>query len=181
MEQLQLTADMLRRILSYHQVMPQFLEFLFEFGRKLRIPIARFSGFFSDMVARDPAIAHHLPDGRSGYQYQMCYTMTSAIYEEDWEAWSFRQVAVYHNFDVRTAKQLWILGDPHETLSEVIAERYNDSPGNTRIPLRSIENAFRASLDIHLVYIHECTMNWRTRISLLEAAVWEQVGPDPQI
>ncbi|KAF3011734.1 hypothetical protein E8E14_010447 [Neopestalotiopsis sp. 37M] len=175
-EPLQLTANMLRRILSFHQVMPQFLEFLFEFGRKLRITTVRFNGFYSESVAKDPAVAQNVPDGRSGYQYQMCYNMRSAIYEDEpeWKGWSIRQIAVYHNFDIRGAKQIWILGDPEATLAGVITDQYQGSPDTQRNRLGSISDSFRTSLDIHLVYIHQVAINWRTRISDLEADLWEQ-------
>jgi hypothetical protein len=98
---------MITRVLTYHQVMPNFLDFLFPFGHQEYAEDFYFSGFREDtrLLLSDGGLK--IPEfGRSGLEIRMCYSLKSV---EPWKAkrdwpWAVRQTALYHSFDIVTGK-----------------------------------------------------------------------------
>lgn len=123
---LELTKEGLLRILSYHQVMPTFLDFLFAYGSQYRKREARLSGFrihstlFSKTISVDGL-------GRSDKRFQMSYNIKSLIRFDRSKSLedALWHVAVHHQFDARTWKQVWIFGDPHADLKKATQLKYN--------------------------------------------------------
>ena len=73
---LNITRTMLARILSYHQVMPGYLDFISVFGIQSRPRDLRFSGFHEQtMLSNSRQGQMELDLGRSGRQYQLCYNL----------------------------------------------------------------------------------------------------------
>src|ERR1700722_813047 len=75
---LNITRRMLLRILSYHQVMPAYLDFISVFGSQDDPKDLRFSGFREQTLIskgdkiRGPEVTSL---GRSGRQIQLCYNL----------------------------------------------------------------------------------------------------------
>src|SRR4051812_6406937 len=75
---LAVTRKMLTRILSYHQVMPSYLDFMAVFGRQSDARDLRFSGFREQTLFSNPSLMPSEPGlGRSGVQFQLCYNLKS--------------------------------------------------------------------------------------------------------
>jgi len=157
---------MLVRILSYHQVMPAYLDFLSVFGQQSKPRDLRFSGFREQSVLSNPPRGLIIPAfGRSGCQIQLCYNLKSPSIVPSKSAmpkeWSIRQVAVHHQFDVVEGTALWIItkGD------QLFKERIQDLTGKDGRPedraFGTPGESFRSSLAVHLLACHWSTGDWR--------------------
>lgn len=121
-----ITFDMMKRILTYHQVMPDFIDFILAFGPEARsasIPRSLSSGGFRDLVTlgkhnrlsltSSRRLDHRL--WRSGRCYQLCYylrrtgTDSSTGTECGDVRWSNRNAAIYHQFDIVSCRTFWMI------------------------------------------------------------------------
>jgi len=74
--ELKITRQMLSIILTYHQVMPAYLDFVFAFGAQSDPRDLRFSGFQEQTMLKTPQPGIEIPElGRSGRQFQLCYNL----------------------------------------------------------------------------------------------------------
>ncbi|KAI3334836.1 hypothetical protein F4824DRAFT_168977 [Ustulina deusta] len=116
---LNITRPIFTRILSFHQVMPAYLEFVMAFGRQDGPKDLRFSGFKKQVSlassARLPGISNL---GRSGQQYQLCYNLKHIAIESEGGFSMMRQAAIHHQFDVVTGKTLWLVTAGRRSLQE---------------------------------------------------------------
>lgn len=188
---LNITQEMLLRILSYHQVMPSYLDFLSVFGTQMEPRDLRFNSFHAQTTLstnglRGPAVP---AVGRSGRQYQMCYNLKAvACISDSWTAtrdkeWSIRQAAFHHQFDVDEGTTLWI---STKGRLEDLKERVQDLTGKDgRLEDRSYgtpEECFKSSLSVHLMYCHWSAEEWRWYIRWLEDVINQEtqiavIGP----
>ncbi|ERF69788.1 hypothetical protein EPUS_07044 [Endocarpon pusillum Z07020] len=172
---LNITRQMLIRIASYHQVMPEYLDFISVFGQQSSSRELRFSGFREQVLLSKPVKGLSMPSlGRSGRQYQLCYNLKSvaclsaADTTLKQKEWSIRQAAFYHQFDVGHGTTLWIVtkGDLE------IKERLQEMTGKDGRPedraFGTPEECFRSSLAVHLLYCHWSTEAWRWYLQWLE-------------
>lgn len=162
---------MLVLALSYHQVMPAYLDFLFPFGHQIYPKDFHFSGFrHEDRVGvRDRGVA--IPElGRSGRGLQLCYglkSVESSTNPPDWP-WSIRQTAVYHAFDLETGEATWFVVKANRLLKSRImaATRSGDQPALTSF--QSPGRAFASALEAHLIICQWAGEKWRWYINFLE-------------
>jgi hypothetical protein len=179
---LKITREMLARLMSYHQVMPRYLEFVFLFGRRCSPHDIRYSGFSSTILGA-PITGQDVPElGRSGQQYQMCYNLktidclSTPGTDLKLQEWSIRQAAMCHQFDVKYGTTLWMLTKGGLELKE----RIQDLTGKDgRIEDRSFatpENCFRSSLAVHASLAHWSVEGWRWYIQWLEDTVDQEVS-----
>jgi hypothetical protein len=165
---------MMRRVLSYHQVMPSFLDFLFVFGVRADQDVeVRFSGFRTEIISQDSFEGYTLPSlGRTDFRYQVCYNIRTAAafvchpVTHKW-SWSIRQAAIHHQFDMGNGNQLWIVGDPHRTLTPLIDTQY-PAAANDHERFGTFAASFFTTLEVHLVHIYWGIAEWRRVIQLLE-------------
>lgn len=171
------------KLMTYHQVSPNFFEFLYVYGsgggtdREIR-----FSSFRTEinLANVEPGLA--LPElGRSGRRYQICYNIKTAAHNElvkkqepGQSLWQIRQAAIHHQFDVGSGNQLWIFGDPHADLKHRIAENVSDQ-SNHKDKFGTISASFQSSLGIHLKAANWSTEGWRQYILCLEKALEDLV------
>jgi hypothetical protein len=169
---------MLLRILTYHQVMPIYIDFLSVFGSQAEPRDLRFSGFREQNLIKEPARGPQVEFlGRSGRQFQLCYNLKASNYislpdtKLREQEWSIRQAAIHHQFDVETGASFWIVtkGDKE------IKNRIEDMTGVDGRPedrdFSSPENCFRRTLDAHLVCCHWSVEDWRWYIRWLEESI----------
>ncbi|RDW57310.1 hypothetical protein BP5796_12760 [Coleophoma crateriformis] len=172
---LRVNRQILLRILSYHQVMPGYIDFLLVFGFQDEPRDLRFSGFREQNLLntpiRGPAVEML---GRSGRQFQLCYNLKAANCislaqtKVEHKVWSIRQAAIHHQFDIETGTSLWIVtkGDKE------IKDRIEDLNGPIGQPedrdFSSPEECFRRTLGVHMVYCNWATEDWRWYIQWLE-------------
>jgi hypothetical protein len=174
---------MLVRILSYHQVMPSYIDFLCVFGSQDEPRDLRFSSFREQTLignpARGPAVGSL---GRSGRQFQLCYNLKAANCisppntKLQAKEWSIRQAAIHHQFDLVTGTTLWIVtkGDKE------IKDRIEDLNGPDGRPedrdFSNPEECFKRTLGAHMVYCHWSTEDWRSYIQWLEEYIDREVS-----
>ena len=174
---------MLVEILTFRQVMPTFLDFLYVFGQRSVPADLQFSGFREQVVLTNPPCDLAQPGlGRNGEHYQMCYNLRGvAIAEENkgdsmQNVWSIRQTVVHHQVDVVSGNTLWIvikgnleIQQRFKALTDKNARAQDKSFGTT-------EDCFRSSLSAHLMYSHWAMEDWRWYIKWLEEVVDKQVS-----
>ena len=160
------------RILTYHQVMPSFLDFLFEFGFSEHPKDFHFSGFrYAVWRLRDPKRLA-LPDiGRTGLEFKMSYTLKSverAAGSTSRFPWSIRPCAVYHSFDMGANTAFWIIVKANKLMKtrvQNIAERLGFDWDDQFF---DIESPFGSTLAVQLLLCVWSGENWRWYINNLE-------------
>ncbi|KZL63053.1 fungal specific transcription factor domain-containing protein [Colletotrichum incanum] len=168
---------MLLRLMTFYQVMPQFLDFLHIYashhGRDREL---RFSGFRTDKTLANPisgTVIHEL--GRSGRRYQLCFNLKTVSLKEQGD-WKIRQAVFHHQFDIGQGTQLWIIGDPHASLKRHTAELF---PEGKVYPtsFSTVQQGFKSSLEVHLNFAQWATLEWRWHILYLEERAEELTKP----
>jgi|SRR5450432_2219011 len=179
---LKITKTMLTRILSYHQVMIGYLDFISVFGLQSEPRDLRFSGFREQTLLRDPPYVDPVSSlGRSGRQYQMCYNLKSVscktsqtTYIEE-KNWVIRQAAFHHQFDVVEGTTTWIVTEGrHEIMDRVKQLTGKDGKPEDRA-CDTTENSFRSTLAVHLLCANWSAEAWRWYIQWLEQVIDRQV------
>ncbi|EXJ79745.1 hypothetical protein A1O3_08028 [Capronia epimyces CBS 606.96] len=180
---LKITRDMLAQILTFHQVMPIYLDFISVFGAQSEPRDRRFSGFREQSTLSDPPRGLAIPSlGRSGRQYQLCYNLKSvALVSKDatnprFHEWSIRPAVIHHQFDIVTGTSLWIVTKGNRDLHE----RYKELTGNEARPedrsFGTVGECLRSSLAAHLMFCHWSTENWRWYMLWLETVIEEETS-----
>lgn len=162
---------MLTMILSFHQVMPEYLDFLWPFGLQSTPRDVRFSGFRQQICLKNPPaslVADTL--GRSGRQYQMSYNLKGVTLKDDGE-WSIRNAAFCHQYDVITNRALWIVTKGGTDLYEDYKELTGEDGRPEDKAFGSDEECFVTSLSPHLLFSRWSTDDWRGFLRWLEAEV----------
>lgn len=165
---------MLVMTLTYHQVMPSFLDFVFPYGRQEYAQDFYFSGFRHDSHVRKLDSGLKLPEiGRSGKDIRLCYNLRSAeksAAQEEWP-WSIRQSSFYHSFDMETGRSIWMIvkGDQSVKRRVMSATKSNTAPELAFFS--SEERAFCETLDTHMIFCDWSGENWRWYINFLEGAL----------
>ncbi|OCK89415.1 uncharacterized protein K441DRAFT_644795 [Cenococcum geophilum 1.58] len=174
---LKITRRMLVRILSYHQVMPGYLDFISVFGAQNLPRDLRFSGFREQTLLSNSARRQSVPAlGRSGRQFQLCYNLKtvsclSPSTPTKNKEWSIRQAAFHHQFDVDEGTTLWIVTKGNLE----IKKRIQDMTGKDGRPedksFGTPAECFKSSLAVHLLNSHWSTEDWRWYVQWLEDVV----------
>ena len=176
--ELRITRQMLVLILTYHQVMSVYLDFIFVFGAQSGPRDLRFSSFREQTMLRSPPRGPIMLElGRSGRQYQLCYNLKGVTLKKSdadnarMNEWSIRQAAIHHQFDVVYGTTLWIVTKGNNDLQQ----RYKELTGKDGRPedkdFGTLESCFRASISTHLLYCHWSTEDWRGHIRWLELVI----------
>ena len=162
-------------ILTCHQVMPEFLDFVFPFGRREDAEDFHFGALKVDNRFDMPHTTVSIPElGRSGQQYQMCYNLRFVERYKgdlDWP-WPIRQSAIFHSFDVENGRTVWIMIKGNLNVRNRIAEaiKLSDNTiasGNIR-SYKSVSSSFASSINVHSNLCDMATENWRWYINFLE-------------
>ncbi|KAK4223998.1 hypothetical protein QBC38DRAFT_538729 [Podospora fimiseda] len=174
LSRLHLTRSMMTTILSYHQVMPEFLDFITNFGHQERPFDIRFSGFRRQVTLRRPPTPLVIDQlGRSGKQYQVVYSLKSTKFatQAKSEIWRMENAVFYHQFDIETGRAVWIVMKGGTD----IYDRYRELTSADGRPedksFGSAEECFTASLAPHVLFCQWSINNWRQNIRWLEKSV----------
>jgi Mg2+ and Co2+ transporter CorA len=159
-------------ILSYHQVMPSFLDFVFSFGRQEYPEDFHFSGFKQESRLCPMDRGLQIPElNRSGRNIQMCYSLRSVEPTESREEWSIRQTAFYHSFDLESGQATWIVIKGNEKMRDRIMEETLASNGSDLRCFETVEKSFSSALATHILFCEWSAENWRWYINLFEEKV----------
>lgn len=161
---------MLMFAFTYHQIMAEFTEFLFPFGKQDYPQDFHFSGLRQEIRLCEDEKGLDLSNiGRSGQDFRMCYNLKSvesSPIQKQWP-WSIRQCAVYHSFDIKTGRGFWLIIKADELIKNRIKDATNPT-NHPNLDLNSISNAFSETLNSQLVIINWCRESWRWYLSALE-------------
>lgn len=183
---LELTKDALLRIMTYHQVMPAYIDFLLAFGTQDEDRELRFTRFRTQTVLQNPVPGHVVADlHRSGRQHEICYNLKAVAPKDrgksqyDRDQWKIRQAAVYHRFDLGSGTALWIVADPRESVKKAVQGvlREGPIPSNANMAFATMPDAFQSSLDTHLILVNWASTSWRWNIQSLEEAIDDMTRP----
>ena len=179
---------MLMRLLSYHQVMPRYLEFLFLFGQRANPHDLRYSGFREQTSLELQTPGQKLPAlRRSGKHYQLCYNLKSVGSSSPPDTaltnqhWSIRHAAIYHQFDVEMGTTLWIITKGDLSLKKDVEEVTGPDGRPEDKSFSTPSQAFRSSLGIHALIAHWASNDWRWYLQWLEDSVDKEVFRASQI
>ncbi|KAH9233222.1 hypothetical protein K456DRAFT_349890 [Colletotrichum gloeosporioides 23] len=172
---LNITRSMLSEILTFHQVMPDILDFLLVYGLQSEPRDLSFSSFREQRCLKQSYGKSCISSlGRSGRQYQVCYNLkgvTAKSEDPENPDFSIRPAAFYHKFDVVGGNSLWIVVKGGLD----VQERFKELTGNNARPEdKSFGDAiecFRSSLSAHLMFCRWSTDDWRAYIKWLEQVV----------
>ncbi|CAH0017130.1 unnamed protein product [Clonostachys rhizophaga] len=151
-------------------VMPSLLEFLHAYGSESGKREVRFSGFRTEVDDKTTATAIHSL-GRSPDRFQVVYNLKAVSYDPELSETNrlvIRQATIYHQFDIGTGKQMWIIGDPSAKLKSITDSKYGKSNNQSQF-----EDPFKASLDIHLMWTTWVISEWPLIIQILDKEVDE--------
>jgi hypothetical protein len=164
---------MLMYMLTYYQVMPAFLDFIFPFGLQEHAQDFHFSGFREE--------THLLPAeksleiweiGRSGQNICMCFSL-KGIERSDAQSWpwSMRQTSAYHSFDVETGRSLWILVKGNEVIKERIQSATRPDRISQNGTLNEPSRVLRTAFETHLILCEWSAESWRWYMNYLEGVL----------
>lgn len=169
------TQKMFTDTLTCHQVMPEFLDFIFPFGRREDAEDFHFGALKIDNrfgISQTTVSIQEL--GRSGQQYQMCYNLRFVERykgDSDWP-WSIRQSAIFHSFDVENGRTVWIIVKGNLSIRNRISKAVNLSNDTIKKSdihsYKSVSESFTSSINIHSNLCDMATENWRWYINFLE-------------
>ena len=175
---------MFLRILSYHQVMANYLDFISVFGSQREPRDLKYSGFREQTTLGQPADASRiLVLGRSGRQYQLSFNLKGVSQvpipnKPGKNRWSIRQAAIHHQFDVELGTTLWIITKGDRDLKERV-EDMTAPPPYGRAEDQAFgtpEESFKSSLAVHLLLCNWSTEEWRWYIQYLEISIENEVS-----
>lgn len=166
-------------VLSYQQVMPKFLDFIFPLGKQMYPQDFHFSGFcvenhMSSREMRAPVQER----ARSGRGYEMCYSLKSVERfpsQEDWP-WSIRHTSIYHEFDIETGRSVWIVVKGSNLMKQRVESESKLGKNTALNSLGTTNQAFAASLATHLLFCDWSVENWRWYINFLEEEVQKKTS-----
>ena len=158
-------------VLTYHQVMPAFLDFLFSFGLQEYPQDFDFSGFRQHTTLSDFDRGLMIPEvGRSGRGYQFCYSLKAVEQSRsqmEWP-WSIRQTAIHHSFDVNHGRANWIIIKGDQLMKNRIRLAIKDTGLNGTSDSHCVARAFVSTLVIHMVIGDWSCESWRWYINFLQ-------------
>ncbi|KAL9632499.1 MAG: hypothetical protein Q9164_005280 [Protoblastenia rupestris] len=161
---------MLMLSLTFFQVMPEFLDFLFPLGERVLAQDFYCSGFKQQTRLAGIADGLRIPErGWSGCNLQICYSLKSverSPTQTDWP-WSIRHCAAHHAFDVENVRSSWIIvkGDQ---LMETRVKSATISRGPPEFSsFGTVDSAFAAALATHLILCDWSVEGWRWYIDFL--------------
>ncbi|KAI0190664.1 hypothetical protein EV127DRAFT_78315 [Xylaria flabelliformis] len=176
---LEMTRDCLLRILTYHQVMPTYIDFLLVYGAEEEDRELRYNAFRTRTTFVDPEPGNIIPDlNRSGRQHEICYNLKAVARKDPTknqlvgDRWRIRQAAIYHRLDLgNTGSALWIIADPRETVKKLIGEILPEGPVPKNFHFDTFSMSFDSSLDTHLALAQWASDEWRWHLQSLEATI----------
>ena len=172
---------MLLRILSYHQVMASFLDFVSAFGAHALPPEMRFSGFREQNLLPYPEKLKWDSLSRSGRQYQISFNLkTAGQYQDPGDSsrtfWTIRQAAVHHQFDAESGATLWIVIKGDFEIRDRIQNLTGPEGRREDRLFNTPAECFFSSLAVHLLLCDWSAEQWRWYLQYLEDSFSSEVS-----
>ena len=160
-------------LMTYLQVLPSFLEYVFPFGRQHYVTDFHFSGFRNTSRLRADEAGPEIPQlSVSGRYIELCYSLKSVEpYDDEERPWSIRQCSVYHAFDLETNKTTWITVKGNDFMKDLITSHVNSKRRQRASNTTSTVEPFRDTLATHLLLCHWASQNWHWYVNFLESSL----------
>lgn len=165
------TQEMLLLAFYFLQIIPEFLDFLFLFGRQEQAMDLYFSAFRQNSRMHTQEQGLTIPGWSwSGFELQLCYGLKSVEPSAGQTAlpWSIRHYAIHHTFDIVYVRTSWILIKGNKDIENRIRAATSTRTPNEFSSFDNINSAFVAALGIHLLLCAWSAENWRWYIKSLE-------------
>ncbi|GAB1319452.1 hypothetical protein MFIFM68171_09662 [Madurella fahalii] len=162
------SREQLTLLLTHHQVMPSFLDFVFMFKARQH-PLSHAFFRAENYVEAGSQTLRLLNLGRSGVQIQHAFNLlTVEKSPQDRNPWPLRHASLYHSLDLETGRSVFIFLKGNRELSKRVKEATERSrhlqPDTPRTP----EQSLVASLQVHLIMLEWCAENWSEYIDDME-------------
>lgn len=173
-ERLNISREMCLYLMTYHQVMPSFLDFMLSYGRHQHAQDFHFSGLRheSRLAVADRGLK--VPElGRSGRRIQLCYSFRSvepSSRQVKWP-WSVRQTAAYHSFDLESGQSTWIVVKGDQLMRDRLTLATKSSHLADLRSFRMRQDSMSSVFATHLIFCDWSAENWRWYINFLEEEV----------
>ena len=163
---------------TYFRVMPEFLDFLFCFGYQSRAQDAYFSSFRQRTCLSASNQTMNVPElAWSGSEISMCYNLRSAERSGSGpNDWSIRLCAVHHTFDLKNVRSNWIIIKNNNVLKERVEQASSGHNSSETTSFDTLDKAFAAALNTHLVFCDLAVEQWRWYINNLDEQFQESSG-----
>ncbi|KAK5241306.1 hypothetical protein LTS06_012147, partial [Exophiala xenobiotica] len=177
-ERLNVTSQMMNDILTYHQIMPPFVDLMASFGRNAADDY-QYCGFRSEarLSVRNAALA--VPElHRSGQVLELCYSLRAVEPSTSIPdfPWSIKQMAIAHTFDVKTGQSAWVVLKADDLIKDRIMSATR-SPGLQDMnSYQDVDESLASSLASHLVFCEWAAEHWRWYVNFLEQEVQDITG-----
>lgn len=152
---------------THFQVMPEFIDFLLPFGFREYAHDFQFSGFRQRTQLIEGNWNISLSSMPKDKKFQICWNL-KAIEPSDSDEWSIRQCAICHSFDLKQVRTSWIIVKGNELMKRRIESATSNQVSHGMSNFDSLDRAFEASLETHLIFCRWSTENWRWYINSLE-------------
>lgn len=161
---------MLALSLTYQQVLPGFLDFIFPFGRQDNARDFHFGGFRYQTRLFESERGTPVPQlGRSGRDYRLCYNLTAVERSKGGaEPWSVRSAAIHHSFDVQSGQASWVVVKANQLLQNRIKSATGSRGLQQVRSFETLDRAFASTLATHVLFCEWPNENWRWYINSLE-------------
>lgn len=172
-DKLNITREMLAFVLTYHQIMPDFLDFIFSFGKRkqARAQDFHFTAFRQrTRLHKNPQGLQIRELGWSGRDFQMCYNLKAVEYSssQPQRPWSIRHCAVSHSFDVETGRTTWVMVKGNKLMQQRLVQATSHRGLPELHKFGTVHEAFTASLSVHQMLCNWLAEDWRWYINFLE-------------
>lgn len=159
------TRKQLQFLLTYHQVMPSFLDFVFLFkGRENALAQAIFR--HENYLEKDSPKFNVPTIGRSSVLVQHAFNILSVEKpmskrgQDQITEWPLRHATVYHAFDLQNGRALWAVLKGNNIMGNRIKSAIGQHKDLKPDAMSSPERSFVASLHIHMIALEWCAENW---------------------
>ncbi|KAI1267594.1 hypothetical protein F5Y18DRAFT_415728 [Xylariaceae sp. FL1019] len=170
------TQQQLARLLTHHQVMPSFLDFVLAF--KMRQAPVSHAVFRRENYLESNVPELNLPERlRSGLQIQHAFSLLSVErtnIPDEQNKWPLRQTALYHSFDVVTGQSLFAVLKGGINIASRVKDEVNNHRDLQPLALDSLEGSFIATLQIQLIILEWCSENWAEYVDDFEEKAKEK-------
>lgn len=163
------TIEQLTYLLTYHQVMPSFVEFCCEFVNREEA-ICKTLLRHEDYIVQRPPVCELPHLGRSGLQIQHAFNLLGLEEQKkpDGYTWPFRHVTVYHSLDIKTGKMFWLIIKGNSVMQDLITSAEEKLLGYGPEEMKTPTDALAVSLQVQLQIFEWSTCHWNNYIDDLE-------------
>ncbi len=177
-ERLNITSQMMNDTLTYHQIMPPFVDLMASFGRNAADDF-QYCGFRSEARLSTRNIALAVPElGRSGQVLEICYSLRAVEPSTSipGSPWSIKQLAIAHTFDVKTGQSAWVVLKADNLIKDRIMSATRSAGLPDMNSYQDVDESLASSLTSHLVFCEWAAEHWRWYVNFLEQEVQDITG-----